>query len=414
MLNSLLAAVLSLSGFALSTDPNVSILADSSHLETAVAASGSHVVVSAIRDVSSDQPAWIDTWVSDDAGNTWSAPIEMPTTIGGVDYAYEADPWLTTFDDGSFGLVYIATKAYPDVRVGTIPQILVFIRSADGHQWSDPQVLLSGPSIVPITVDRPFIFTDVHGTGYVVYTSGLSGSNKIMISSTTDRGAHWTTAKAVTTSKGVSLAQLAVTDSGRMVVTGVIGNDATLVRLYSDDGGANWSDTSVIGTNVAGGNSPANGIASPPMSTLGVWHDHVYVTYPAKDGVYFAQSADRGSTWSTPIRLGGALGDAVLPALTVDPTNGNVTVVWLDGRDDLTHSGTLRLYATRSTDLGNTFETPRPFSSPFGAAHIMGDVDGAATIGRGLSITAFATGDHQLIAARMQFAPPPWHRAARH
>jgi len=379
-----------------------------------VAASGNRVVVSAIRTVSSDQPAWIDTWVSDDAGKTWSAPIKMPTTIGGVDYAFESDPWLTTFDDGSFGLVCLAIKQYPDVRVGTIPESLVFIHSTDGHQWSDPQVLLSGPSIVPITADRPFLFTDAHGTGYVVYTSGLSGSNKVLIASTTDRGAHWTTAKAVTTPASISLPQLAVTDSGRMVITGIIGNDSTFVRIDSDDGGASWSGTSVIGTNVQSGNTPVNGIASAAMSTLGVWHDHVYVTYPSKDGVYFAQSADRGTTWSTPIRLGGALGDAVLPALTVDATNGNVTVAWLDGRDDLTHSGTLRLYATRSTDFGNTFETPRPSSSPFSTAHIMGDVDGAATIGRGTSVTAFATGDHQLIAARLEFAPPAWHRAARH
>ncbi len=413
MLNYLLAAVLStLSTFALATDPNVSILADSSHEETSVAASGSRVVVSAIRNVSSDQPAWIDTWVSDDAGKTWSAPIKMPTTIGGVDYAYEADPWLATFDDGSFGLVYIALKSWPNTHVPQNPEVLVFIHSTDGHQWSDPQVLLSGGTLAPITADRPFLFTDVHGTGYVVYTSGLSGSDKTVIASTTDRGAHWT--KPVTLSKDVSLPQLAVTKSGTMVITGLNFTDSTLVRLTSDDGGATWSDPSVVGTNVTSGNSPANSILSPAMATLGVWQDHVFITYPSRDGVYVSASADRGFTWSSPIRVGGTVGDAVLPALAVDPANGNVTVTWLDGRDDLTHSGTLRLYATRSTDLGNTFETPRPFSSPFSAAHIMGDVDGAATIGRGTSVTAFATGDHQLIAARLQFAPPPWHRAARH
>lgn len=412
MVQTILAAVLTLSSLALSTDPNVSILADSSHAETSVTASGSRVVVSAIRVVSAAEPGWIDTWVSDDAGRTWSAPVKMPTTFGGVEYGYESDPWLTTFDDGSFGLVYLATKVFPDLHIGEIPEVLVFVRSADGRHWSDPQVLVSGPTITPITADRPFLFTDTHGTGYLIYISALSGTNKILISTTTDRGVHWSA--PVATVQSISLPQLAVTDRGTMVITGLRNSDSTLVRIVSEDGGANWSEAVVIGTNVAPSSTPNDGVQSSPMSTLGVRGDHVFVTYPAKDGVYFATSADDGFTWSAPVRLGGANGDAMLPTLAVDRITGDVTVSWLDGRDDTTHSGTLRLYATRSTDLGKTLETPRPFSSPFASGHIMGDVDGLATIRRGLSVRPFATGDHQLYAARIEFAPPPWHRAARH
>jgi len=110
MIALLLAAVL----FSIASDPNVTVLSTDPHDETSVAVSPRATVVAAIRRISSDQPAWIDVFVSNDGGGMWSAPIRMPTTIDGVAYGYETDPSLATFDDGSFGLVFIALKQWPD------------------------------------------------------------------------------------------------------------------------------------------------------------------------------------------------------------------------------------------------------------------------------------------------------------
>jgi len=411
MLAPFFAAVL----FAMSGDPNVTALA-TDHVETSVAAFGNRVVVAAIRITTSAEPAWIDVFVSDDGGRTFGPAVRMPQTIAGVAYGYEADPSVVVFDDGSFGIVYLALKQFPDLHLSEDPEVLVFVRSTNGRDWSEPQVLLSGRTIFPITADRPFLAVDAtHATAYLLYTSALSGSDKLMVASTTDRGAHWSDAIAVTSADHLGLGQIAVAGNGTVIVAGFDTDHLTLVRLLSTDGGKSWGDELVIGTKLAGSSrTPVTKTISPAMSNMAAWRNNVYDVYPATDGVYFTHSSDDGATWSPPLHLGGATGDALLPTVTVDEGNGDVFVSWLDGRDDTVGAGTLRLYGARFTSAGTMTEGPRAFTSAFDGGGSLGDVNGIASVGRSAAVTAFGTKQKDLFAVRLEFTPPAWHRAAHH
>jgi len=410
MLPILLAAVL----FSITSDPNISVLAPDSHDETTVAVSHSTVVVAAIRRVSADQPAWIDVFVSNDGGGLWSAPIKMPTTIDGVSYGYETDPSLATFDDGSFGLTFLALKQWPDPHNPVNAEALVFTRSADGREWSTPQVLLTGPTTLRLAADRPFLVADPIGKAYLMYTSSITSGERIMISSSTDRGAHWSTAAPIPTNGGVVLGQLVVTGTGTLVVTADDSDHTNLVRFMSLDGGGSWSDQLTIGTNIVDNViTPNSKTLSPPISNLAAHGRNVYCVYPTAAGVFYVHSSDDGLTWSTPLQLGGATGDAVLPTVAVDDVTGEVFVSCLDWRDDVAKQGTLRLYGMHSTDGGNTFSPPRAFSSDFNGGGRMGDINGMAAVGRSTAMTAFSNREDTLFVARVGY-PPPWHRAARH
>lgn len=407
------AALLLLTLLAIPLEADV--LAPAGHDETSVVSHGSRVVAAAIRSASSDQAAWIDLFVSDDGGLSWSAPIGMTATFDDTFYPVETDPTLVTFDDGTFGLAFIALKQPPSLTLPDDPELLVFTRSADGREWSEPQVLSSGTAVPQLAVDRPFLAEDAaHGVTYLLYTSSTSGADVLMLASSRDRGAHWSSAVAVNASTHITAGQIAVTAGGTVVIVGTHSQDSTLVRIVSSDGGASWTDALVIGANVKGSVSPVSKTFSPPLNNLASWRDHVYCAYPATDGVFFTYSADDGRTWSPSIRLGGARGDAVLPAIAVDPASGDALVSWLDGREDVDHAGTLQLYGARFTSTGTLSEAPRAFTPSFDAGGRMGDINGSAAIGRAAAVTVFSTKEGELVATRLQFDTPPLRRAVRH
>ena len=71
--------------------------------------------------------------------------------------------------------------------------------------------------------------------------------------------------------------------------------------------------------------------------------------------IFFARSSDGGAHWSPRSQLDTAnSNDAWQPALSVDQTNGAVTITWYDRRDD-PNNRFYRTYYTQSTDGGTTF-----------------------------------------------------------
>lgn len=114
-------------------------------------------------------------------------------------------------------------------------------------------------------------------------------------------------------------------------------------------------------------------------------------------------------TWSAPLRFG-AGADVLLPALSVDNATGEVVVSWFDRRDDPANV-LARIYATRSTDGGATFSTPRAFTPPFALAIKMGDYDTAASMD-GHPVRAFSTESGHASVVRFDFTVLPKRRAA--
>ena len=71
----------------------------------------------------------------------------------------------------------------------------------------------------------------------------------------------------------------------------------------------------------------------------------------------------------------------------------------------------MRLYGTRSTDGGATFESPRAFSPPFAAGGWFGDLDEMIVLGTGTVLRTFSPSGY-LTAARLSFVTRC--RAANH
>jgi hypothetical protein len=70
---------------------------------------------------------------------------------------------------------------------------------------------------------------------------------------------------------------------------------------------------------------------------------------------FFTMSTNGGFTWNAPAQIDtGNPNDAWEPTVTVDQTNGNVSIAWYDRRDD-SNNVLYRTYYTQSTDGGSTF-----------------------------------------------------------
>ncbi|HEX8154762.1 MAG TPA: sialidase family protein, partial [Thermoanaerobaculia bacterium] len=256
---------------------------------------------------------------------------------------------------------------------------------------------------------------------------GWFQANTLNVATSKDRGATWSTPQRLT---GGGAPWIAAGPNGRVYASTLVnGTDGLTTVLYrSEDAGATFGSAIPLYAW-----SPLNG----PLKDLGFHQTaadfstrptrgNVYLIYPALQpsrsrpvSVFFKRSTDEGRTWSEPMRLSAPpeLGrDAGLPTLAVDDATGEVTVSWLDLRDDPANQ-LARVYAARSTDGGRTFETAA-FTQSFNVAAggFLGHYNQtAARAGRRLAV--FSDGAGHLAVARLNFSPveepprPPRRRA---
>jgi hypothetical protein len=414
----LIAAVLfQIAANDLSQDRNVTLLAPpgSKLQETSLAASGNRALITVINRIT---PEPIQLFVSNDAAATWSAAGQLPMTFGGRTWAYATDPTAAVLDDRSFGVAYLVTALTPSPRSAAPNETAVaFTRSLDGVTWSTPVIVTSGPSLIASYADRPWLSVDhTNGALYLTWTGVVAGTMStpdFVLTKSTDRGATWSAPAVGQPVTGHDILPQLASIGGTMAVTVVDTSRAAYLAKVSSDGGATFAETQVIGTGVPTTfTAPRTKTWSPPLPSLVAWRDVLHCAYPSSNGVFYSRSLNSGRTWSAPLQLGGANGDAVLPVMAVNDATGEVFVAWLDSRDDAT-GATMRLYAVHSTDSGASFDAPRPFSSPFKSGGDLGDTNGAAAIAPGLAVTAFEAGDGSFVAARIEYAPPR-RRTARH
>src|ERR1043165_4707475 len=395
----------------LSRDANLNVLAPGGALyETTVAISGNNAVI-AVIDHNDSHP--IDVFVSQNRGLTWSAPIVMPSTIDGKSFRYATDPTLVVLDDGSFGLGYLVIANAPTLTSFLGEERLVFSRSTDGITWSTPITVASGTSGYAPFIDRPWLSVDrIRGTVYATWsrTESTATGEDVVFQTSSDRGVTWSAAAAIS-SKGEELAQIAALPNGALVAVNYSGNERAYVARYSSSGGAFWSAPQAIGDASGTQISPGTKTQSPPLAIVTAYGADVYCVLPTANAIFFTRSRDGGKTWSPRLQLAGAHGDAVLPSLAVDEPSGAIFISWMDGRDDPANA-TLRLYGTRSTDGGATFESPRAFSSPFTAGGRIADTEGMVPLGDGSALKAFSPSGGYMTAARLSFVTR--RRAANH
>lgn len=189
--------------------------------------------------------------VSDDAGTTWSTPVQFKTKDNNVDQATQP----VFLPDGSLLIPYITALTNSGFRIECK-------RSTDGgvtfpanatvvvptvSLWNDPS-LRSGTFIITAWVARQ------SGAVFITYV-GLAAANqpRVFVTKSTDNGASWSTPVVASDNPaGGSVVNAAITctpDGQRVTVTyydkrqNAAGAD-DLVDLYTNfsfDGGATWS-----------------------------------------------------------------------------------------------------------------------------------------------------------------------------
>ncbi|MEZ4689107.1 MAG: T9SS type A sorting domain-containing protein [Ignavibacteria bacterium] len=127
---------------------------------------------------------------------------------------------------------------------------------------------------------------------------------------------------------------------------------------------------------------------------------NVYVVYCVNPltadiaDINFVRSTDYGVTWSQPIRVNddNTTTDQWMPAISCDSKTGKIYVSWFDSREDPANNLLTKIYASVSTDGGQTFTANAPVSNALfnpnnmavgqpGGERYIGDYHGISAIG---------------------------------
>ncbi len=209
-----------------------------------------------------------------------------------------------------FGTVYLCWAAFRGQEKGNAaPAPLIVAASRDGGQnWTQRQITAAANNAQRNPLDGCTIRTDSRGTAYVFGVGTLSSQGKQafeFVSRSFDGGSSWSKPQPV----AGPVTQPGTLDPvlGRPVIDGIAGARSDLAPAPSVD--------------------IANGAPDGAGAT-----DRIVLTYVSGDlaapHVYFTESTDRGSTWSTPrpIEARGDRGLYAAPAIS--PNGTDVYVVY--------------------------------------------------------------------------------------
>jgi len=274
---------------------------------------------------------------SADGGSTWThGTIPGITVYQGGAFSRVSDPsvvfdarhatWLTA------GLALNSTSSGPSGAGVTISR-----STTGGVSWQNPvrAVGFDGPNY-----DKPWITCDntttspFYGQCYVEVDNNSAG-NRILLSTSTDGGLHWSAPVSPSGAPSGLAGQPLVQPNGTVVVP-YSANGSAIRAFNSTNGGASWSGTSLVSSlnahTVAGSLRAPGGIASAEIDATGrifvAWHDCRFrANCTANDIVYSTSS--NGTTWSAvtrvPIDPTTSGVDHFLPGLGIDRTTSGAT-----------------------------------------------------------------------------------------
>jgi hypothetical protein len=301
---------------------------------------------------------------------------------------------------------------------GTTANIALEHSTNGGGTWSGPSLAVSG--ISPYTFcDKPWLQIDDGATSprrdamYISTTDFDPNSNSAMVvAHSTNNGSSWTAVMvdAVAYPEVDQFTDLAVGSDGtvylswmRCSATGPSGDcGGTKSGIFfskSGDGGVTWTVPKQIASanltpDLCGAfygclpNTSERVSNVPPIDvdrSGGTFNNHIYVAYynwtGAQMQVNVVNSADGGTTWSSPVRVTHAANDEFFPWLTTN-AKGFVGVTWLDRRLDPSNVNYDSFFAVSKTGGGHFAPAQRissvssdPFNDGFGGG-FMGDYTG--------------------------------------
>ncbi len=344
--------------------------------------------------------------VSRDGGASWR---RVTTGASGVcgDHESYADLWPSIGPDGTTYL------AFERLSVALLGADQLVARSQDGGlTWSTAEVHPTGyifqfggePDQPRITADpsRPDVAYDL----WEVDGSGKVANGQIMLSTTLDGGASWSSPQTVydaasdtsgsgggSGGKTPNSLQLHVLPDHSMVLTFEVLHNINfannsqssasaeelepneLMSMRSTDGGRSWSPAATIaqastsfphdpdtGNRVRGFVWLSTAIA-PDGTIYGAWQQ-IYAINRAE--ILLSSSHDDGATWSNPRPIVRVSGQAWSPTLAVMP-DGTIGMTWYDSRNDRTGDGQF------TTDVW--FASSRDHGQHFVSQHLAGPFD---------------------------------------
>jgi hypothetical protein len=313
---------------------------------------------------------------STDGGLTWQT-----SALGGAQDHYSSttprvDPHAAFDAFGNLYVAYEVASSSTEIRV-------VVARSGDGGQTFTATTAVSG---LGLNVDFPMLATGVDATDasrqtvWVAFMDTKAKRVKIVGARSTGLGNLGAFGAPTTVSDAPGgFGSIAVGPQGQVVVGWQSNtNNQKAGTMYVDvdpDGlgaAATWGADRLIGSTNVGG---VDYIAAQPDRSIdanvGVAFDlsdgpargRLYVVYTDErknesddTDVMLRYSDDLGASWSDALKVNDdtTRRSQFLPAMAVDPTTGNVAIVWRDARDSATNTA-VETYAAVSTDHGLSF-----------------------------------------------------------
>ncbi len=281
----------------------------------------------------------IQSSVSIDAGQTWSAAADL-TTPGEADL-----PQVAFASEG------LAASAVWWRAIGANRVIEVRTSSDGGVTWgSTTGVSTAGPGS-----SAPMIAMSSDGSRQtIMWQQGASPNTEVQTSTSTDYGATWSIPVPVSSAgqqfSGVAVAVSA--DGLRQTAAWSlrVGSFFVVQASRSIDGGATWSapvDLSDVGANA---DSPNVTMAADGLQAMIVWRRN--------SGVESRSSTDGGAHWSATTRLSVDVLYHLAPSAAMSPNGSHRTVAWYFEGD------TYLVQARSSGDGGVTWGVMTALSRP--------------------------------------------------
>lgn len=346
-------------------------------------------------------------YTSNDGGKTWDENKLTSKTWG-----VYGDPVVYANDSGHFFFCHLSqTKPPFDGSYSWLERIVVQKSIDGGKTWNDG----AGIGFMPNKVqDKEWICGDfspkspykgnlyISWTEFDKYNSADSNDfSRIKFSSSTDGGNTFSEAIIISDSVGDCVdgdntlegATPAVLPNGTVLVAWSGHGNVYLDK--STDGGKTFGKDRIIAAQKGSWDIPVaeimrtNGMPFLVAdNSTGKHKGNVYLllgdeTHGDAD-IFLLKSTDGGETWSKKIRIGddsiGNGKDQFLGHIAIDPTNGDIFIVYYD-RQHSANNLFIDTYVAFSTDGGETFMhrriTDKPFAAP-GKEVFFGDYNGIA------------------------------------
>jgi len=307
-------------------------------------------------------------YCSTNGGMTWIGQDTMPTHTNLNQWM--ADPTVAIDALGNFFVGGI----YND-------QFVFIDRSTDGGvTWSQTTAysISSGNH-------TPYLVIDTDPTSSFFGQLNLVSAG-VRFSKSTDAGQNWSTPVVIGGSIGSwfkTSPSIAISPDSNLYVTWAGYNSPSPSPVHlgfncSTDGGSSWGTATSIkdyngfyGFNVLKGFlSLFSGPSIAVDNSNGAQRGFIYIVYveknPTTPDIFLIRSTDKGISWSEPIKVNqdNSNKDQWMPSIAVDPTSGNLFIVYYDSRNFVANDSA-QVYISASYNGGESFQDILVSDVPF-------------------------------------------------